>query len=248
MTYEDIDASTKSIPGRNHTAMMDQDTRLDNKFDEIARLLIFATNVSEEDDDPIPEAIHLLGIMYEYRLIGMDAFILNGIKKDVSQLKSLFLQDKSNYALAKGLYSRAIELDYVESMYHYHLGLMYAYGRGVQRNSAKAVDLFRRAALEHYHAASMRYLGLFSLNGYGVPQDEIDFEMAKYWFRQYIEWSNDHSAIPNAGASGNNSENWIKQLCISELQETSDLSHKAEQFKNKLRTNLTNTVPLYTAQ
>ena len=161
--------STESIPGRNHTAMMDQDTRLDNKFDEIARLLIFATNVSEEDDDPIPEALHLLGIMYEYRLIGMDAFILNGIKKDASQLKSLFLQDKSNYALAKELYSRATELDYVESMYHYHLGLMDAYGRGVQRNSAKAVDLFRRAALEHHHAASMRYLGILSLNGYGVP-------------------------------------------------------------------------------
>ena len=238
-TYEDIGigSSTNLNYVKNNSS-----SQYVKNFEEITQLLIFAADVRDTHEDPCPEALHLLGMMHEYGLVGWGPFKFSGREEDGddddSPLKVMMMHSKNPYATAVALYNRAIELGYPESMYH--LGLMYAYGRGVQMSYARAADLFRRAALEHYHAASMRYLAIFAFKGYGDPQEEIDFDIAQYWFRQCIEWS-DPSSMGLDGNS-NSSSNWIHQTCLMELKETTELFQKIQQFQRELRKNLTSEV------
>jgi tetratricopeptide (TPR) repeat protein len=234
--YEGIGADTSAGYNNNSTTTNNKNsTRSDQILDEITRLLIVAADVPDgDDDDPVPEAFHIFGVLCEYGHIGWDQLILYGMNTQYSRFKSILLSHpKSHYALAVDLYHRAVELDYAESMYH--LGLMYAYGRGVQLNYGKAVEYFRQAALEHYHAASMRYLALFAFKGYGAPEDEIDFDMAQYFFRQCIAWSN-YSAISLKG-DGHNEENWIRQICTTELEEATKWFNKSQQLRIELQKN-----------
>ena len=60
-----------------------------------------------------------------------------------------------------------------------NLGLLYKYGRGVERDLKRAVEWYRRAA-EQDHAVAQFNLGLMYDNGLGVTQD---FEAAARWFR-----------------------------------------------------------------
>ncbi|MBI4623089.1 MAG: sel1 repeat family protein [Verrucomicrobia bacterium] len=54
-----------------------------------------------------------------------------------------------------------------------HLGLMYATGRGVVRDSTEAVKWYRKAA-EQGNATAQGNLGSFYANGEGVPKDAIE--------------------------------------------------------------------------
>ena len=81
-----------------------------------------------------------------------------------------------NFTAAAHHYRLAAEKDDPEAMYH--LGLMYAYGRGVIQNFASAMVLFKRsAALQH--AAAQLFLGKMFVHGHGVP---IDYDVALTWF------------------------------------------------------------------
>ena len=67
-------------------------------------------------------------------------------------------------------------------MAQFHLGLMYANGKGVPKNSPRAVNLFRMAADLGYAEAQFN-LGLMYANGRGVTRDEA---RAVLWFRKAI--------------------------------------------------------------
>jgi len=237
-TYEerDLDNHVPHIGYNNETVKSGNSTHNQAKnMTEITRLLLFVTDTDSElvDEDPIPEAFHLLGMMCEYGLVRWEHLIsYRGKSHPKSRLfKSMMsFYPKSHYEIAAELYHHAVELDYAESMYH--LGLMYAYGRGVQLNYAKAVDFFRRAALEYYHAPSMRYLGIFAFKGYGTPKNEIDFVMAEYWFRHCIEWS-ENSASSFTWDDKNIAENWMNQLCTKELEEVTSLFQKTLYIHSK---------------
>ena len=61
----------------------------------------------------------------------------------------------------------------------FYLGVMYATGRGVPQNDAKAVAWFRLAA-EQSHAGAQRNLGMMYHDGRGVPQNDAE---AVTWYR-----------------------------------------------------------------
>ncbi len=62
----------------------------------------------------------------------------------------------------------------------YHLGLLYEYGRGVDRNDATALNWYRAAAAQDVAGAQYR-LGVLHDNGWGV---ELDDAKAVKWFRK----------------------------------------------------------------
>lgn len=68
----------------------------------------------------------------------------------------------------------------------YHLGTMYATGRGVPQNLAEAVKWYREAADQGYTDA-LSNLAWMYVNGSGVPQD---YAQAAKWYRQAAEQGN----------------------------------------------------------
>eukprot|EP01031_Cornospumella_fuschlensis_P026546 gene26546-32082_t len=103
---------------------------------------------------PLPQACHLLGVLYEYGL---------GVRQD--------------YNLALKYYRIAAEQKHVEAIYH--LALMHAYGRGDEGqdlNRAKSL-FFSLASVPH--PPSCYYLGIFSTYGYA---GKVDYEQAVMWF------------------------------------------------------------------
>ena len=109
----------------------------------------------------VPQAQHLLGVMYEYGLG----------HEPTSQ----------DFAHAAEYYRRASGQNYMESSYH--LALMYAYGRispSYKQDFRKALALLERGARAE-HAPSVYYMGVFKLHGYGgMP----DYERALNWFER----------------------------------------------------------------
>ncbi len=109
----------------------------------------------------VPQAQHLLGVMYEYAL-GHEP-------------------NSQDFANAAEQYRRASGQNYMESSYH--LALMYAYGRippSYKQDFRKALALLERGARAE-HAPSVYYMGVFKLHGYGgMP----DYERALNWFER----------------------------------------------------------------
>lgn len=103
----------------------------------------------------IPQAEHLVGILYEYGI-------------GTSQ----------NFELAIKYYRRASEQRYLESVYH--LGLMYLYGRGTAQQFSRSLSLFEFGC-ESSHAQCCHYLGIMKTYGYGTS---IDYEEAAAWFER----------------------------------------------------------------
>jgi TPR repeat protein len=61
----------------------------------------------------------------------------------------------------------------------FDLAIMYATGRGVQRNERMAFNWFHKSARNNY-APAKHYMGLSFLQGRGVRKQT---ELARYWFR-----------------------------------------------------------------
>ena len=76
----------------------------------------------------------------------------------------------------------------------FHLGVMYAYGRGTTREETEAANWLRKAAAQKHITAQMR-LGLMLARGAGVRKDEVE---ASDWLRQAAE-HNDPIAQFNLG-------------------------------------------------
>ncbi len=190
MFYDDIMLINDDEPNKegqtkgdgDNSKITDDRTR---NFAESARLFQKAA------DHDIPEALHQLALMYEYGLISTRDE--NGTNSNQGR--------ESNYSLAQQNYKKAAELGYVQSFYH--LGLMYAYGRGVASNFAIAADYFRRGAM-HNHAPSLRYLGIFAINGYDQLDGIPNAKLALHWYEKCIQLSL-HSHV--------------KDLCATELAE-----------------------------
>jgi len=72
-----------------------------------------------------------------------------------------------DYTEAFELYTQAIELGSTRSMVR--LGLMYAWGRGVEKDAKKAVELLEQAS--EWEEMAVCLLGLFYAQGYGVKKD-----------------------------------------------------------------------------
>jgi uncharacterized protein len=72
----------------------------------------------------------------------------------------------------------------------FDLGVLYAQGRGVQRDVAKAVSWYRKAA-DQGNAEAQFALGQLYSRGWGVPRDEID---ALRWFQM----ANDPNSVGSA--------------------------------------------------
>ncbi|MET0220158.1 MAG: trypsin-like serine protease [Tardiphaga sp.] len=83
---------------------------------------------------------------------------------------------RGDYAAAlKGLSPLAAKGD---PRAQFDLGFMHAYGWGVQRNPADAIDWYRKAAAQGLPVAQ-HYLGLAYVNGEGVRPDDAE---AAHWF------------------------------------------------------------------
>jgi TPR repeat protein len=65
----------------------------------------------------------------------------------------------------------------------YAMGILYVYGRGVQKDYAEAAKWYRKAA-ENGYAAAQHKLGLLYFGGLGVPKD---FAEAFRWFSSAAE-------------------------------------------------------------
>lgn len=108
----------------------------------------------------VPQAQHLLGVMYEYGLGHTPT--------------------DQDFTQAAEMYRRASGQNYMESSYH--LALMYAYGRvpPYKQEFLKALALLERGARAE-HAPSVYYMGVFKLHGYGSMPD---YERALNWFER----------------------------------------------------------------
>ena len=62
----------------------------------------------------------------------------------------------------------------------FNLGLMYANGEGVAKDSAKAVELFQKSA-DQGNVDAQNNLGVMYYSGEGVPRDEAK---ATEWFKK----------------------------------------------------------------
>ena len=110
----------------------------------------------------VPQAQHLVAVMYEYGL---------GVEQ--------------NFPKAAEFYKRAAEQRYVESMYH--LALMYLFGRGVDRSYPRALTLLEAGAVAD-HAPSCYYMGIMKTYGYGTF---IDYNEAARWFEMAASLDDD---------------------------------------------------------
>ncbi len=190
-----------------HLIGLKQQQPNESNYIQAARLFAKAPN--------IPEAIHNLAILYEYNLIPSSHNFLYEEEKEDNTNKGRYSSPKHtvnyHYTMAATLYSRAGEvMGHVDSLYH--LGLMYAHGRGVPLNYAKAIDLFRRAIMATSspsstdmknmqvgdytrtrgpHAPSMRFLGLMAMRGYGQPNDTPNPREAIRWFGLCVKYGKD---------------------------------------------------------
>jgi len=95
------------------------------------------THFSVAAEKGVPQALHYLGLMYEYG-------------RGVSQ----------NFRIAAEYYRRSVELGYVESMYN--LALMLCEGRGLEQSFNQAIPLFE-AGSKANHAPSMYMMGVMRL-------------------------------------------------------------------------------------
>mmetsp|Transcript_18610 Transcript_18610/g.27914 ORF Transcript_18610/g.27914 Transcript_18610/m.27914 type:complete len:105 (+) Transcript_18610:236-550(+) len=80
---------------------------------------------------------------------------------------------------------------------------MFAYGRGVASNFTIAADYFRRAAMNN-HAPSLRYLGIFAINGHDQPDGIPNTKLALRWYEKCLQFSLYSD---------------IKDLCLAELSQ-----------------------------
>ena len=122
---------------------------------EAIDLLIKAANAD------FSQAYHYLGVAIEY----------GTIDDDILQ-SPLFSQFPIRPA---DLYKKSFGLGFIES--GYNLAILYTYGRGVQQDFIRALDIFRNCALSSKHAPSMRYLALFYTFGDGLS---VDYQKAIY--------------------------------------------------------------------
>ena len=124
----------------------------------------------------VVEAMHHLGIMYEYGLIQNS----DDTSPPLSASPGSPRQYKQNNAQALKMYREAFSLHHADS--GYNLALMIAYGRGAAQDGSLAMEIFRKCALEFNHAPSMRYLGIFSVHGHGMANGVADYKAAVTWF------------------------------------------------------------------
>jgi uncharacterized protein len=127
--------------------------RNDNLQQSYLEAFLHATKAA--DVHHIPQAEHLVGIIYEYGI---------GIPQDFTK--------------AVTYYRRAAEQRYIESMYH--LALMYVYGRGTDIQLPRGLSLFE-AGCEANHAPSCHYMGIMKTYGYGTA---VDYHEAVLWFEK----------------------------------------------------------------
>jgi TPR repeat protein len=131
---------------------------MEGKGVDIPQYVEAALHLQAASDGHVPQAHHLLAMLYEYG---------KGINQD--------------FRKAIQLYKQAAEETQVESMYH--LGLIYSYGRrGVAKDFLQARSWFENAAV-YDHAPSIYYIGMFKVRGYGC---EVNYEQALRWFYRAI--------------------------------------------------------------
>lgn len=141
-------------------------------FKEATRLLTLAAK------SDVKEAIHHLALLYEYDIIPYN--IQDGPMSKQRNLEK-HNQHDHNMKKAADLYKQGSDLGSAESAYN--LGLMFAYGRGLQQNFIAATDMFRKAAVIHNHAPSMRYLGILAVSTYGLEEESSpDYKKGLFWF------------------------------------------------------------------
>jgi len=73
----------------------------------------------------------------------------------------------------------------------FDLAIMYATGRGTQKNEKLAFNWFHKSARQNY-AAAKHYMGLSFLQGRGVRKQQ---ELARYWFKLALKQGYQSSAI-----------------------------------------------------
>ena len=136
-----------------------------------------------------PQAQYNFGLMYENG---------EGAPRDHAQaLKYFRWAAEQGFADALKWFHSAAEQG--DAIAQYDLGVMYAFGKGVTRDSAEAVKWYRKAA-EQGNADAQQRLGMMYTKGVGVTQD--DAEAAK-WFRKAAE-QEDAAAQYNLGSMYDN--------------------------------------------
>ncbi len=97
------------------------------------------------------------------------------------------LYDNKEYQAALPKFKQAADLGHTES--NYWLGVMYANGRGVEKNEVEAVRYYRIAA-EKGDKGAQNNLGVCYRNGRGVAKNEVE---AVKWYRLAANQGNIHA-------------------------------------------------------
>lgn len=112
----------------------------------------------------IPEALHLLAVLFEYNLVRED------LKENDNDV---------HFKEALKLYKLAASNGSVESLYN--LALMYLYGRGTTVDILKATNLLLQAANKD-HVPSFRFLGLLAMQDVNQPNPRD----AIFWLKKCV--------------------------------------------------------------
>lgn len=206
MFYDDIGISDFNREDPNYHNSSNDSLPFDPRSKQARNFLEAARLFQKAANHELPEAIHQLGIMYEYGLVSNYAYNGNAVNKE-------------RFEQAIQHYKRAADLGYVESLYN--IALMYAYGRGVPQNYAKAADYFRRGAMNN-HSPSMRFLGIFAMNGYDQTDEMPNTKLALYWFEKCVRYSM------------NSQFNNVMDLCTTELNETKLIVDKIRSYQSEV--------------
>ena len=123
------------------------------------------------------------------RAIFCSTFLLTPLLASASLDNGLAAYERGNYTVAFDIFSaHAIQGN---ANAQYHLGLLYAQGRGVPHNYGEALKWYRKAA-EQGHANAQHNLGSLYDLGRGVPHNSRE---AWKWFRKAAEQGHANAQI-----------------------------------------------------
>ena len=108
----------------------------------------------------------------------------------LSQSKKVEQRIVSSVDLQKVFYARRAAMN-GNAKAQFDLAIMYATGRGVEKNESIAFNWFHKSARRNY-APAKYYMGISFLQGRGVKKQR---ELARYWFRLALKQGYKASAM-----------------------------------------------------
>ncbi len=114
-------------------------------------------------------------------ILALLLWLAAGARAEAGFLEGMAAYERGDYAVALKEFQPLAEQG--NAIAQFHLGVMYANGRGVPKDDREAVKWFRKSVEQGYARAQFN-LGFMYSGGRGVPQDEKE---AAKWYRKAAE-------------------------------------------------------------